>query len=237
MCFNLETPTIGLLLTRVDGRTTDCQLNTCSNRETCLSIAPEVSTWLLSHASMLPLRSMSTIESRSQQTQCHFMGPTDPGFENTVLGGRIETVTGSVPEPWVCTSTFPSRHSSPTASSDTGPDTARDEEDGTNLTVVDGAHDLVHLLGPIGSPPRSGERGGAQRGVLGSCSMSSSTWEGRGSFSVLEACTGSRACYGLLGSSAQAPGPSVGFAGYTASLPPGPAACRGYGYRTREVVM
>jgi hypothetical protein len=56
------------------------------------------------------------------------MGPTDPGFENTVLGGRIKTVTGSVPEPWVCTSMLPSRHSSPTASSDTGPDTAWDEE-------------------------------------------------------------------------------------------------------------
>jgi hypothetical protein len=142
----------------------------------------------------------SNIGSRSQQTQCHSMGPTDTAFENTVLGGRIETVTGSVPEPWVCTSTFPSRHSSPAASSDTGPDTARDEEDQTKSTVVDGAHDLVHLLGPIGSPPRSGERGGAQRGrggMLGLCSMSSSAWEGRGSFSALEACTSSRACYGL----------------------------------------
>jgi hypothetical protein len=140
----------------------------------------------------------SNIGSRSQQTQCHSMGPTDTALENTVLGGRIETVTGSVPEPWVCTSTFPSRHSSPAASSDTGPDTARDEEDQTKSTVVDGAHDLVHLLGPIGSTPRSGERGGAQRegGDAGLCSMSSSAWEGRGSFSALEACTSSRACYG-----------------------------------------
>jgi hypothetical protein len=131
----------------------------------------------------------------------------------------------------------PSRHSSPTSSSDTGPDTARDEKTRTKSTVVDRTHDLVHLLGPIGSTPRSGERGGAQRRTQGSCNTTSSTWEGRGSCSRpwIRAPTVGHVTV-LLESAAQATGPSAGFTGFTASLPPGPA-CRGYGYRAREVAM